>query len=206
MNRWFISVQLVGRFIFAACLLQNPCRALSPLESGAQALSLRGSCAFIAAIFPRDSRLVREHCERFAPRDADLKVTGKVWDPALRSWMFFIRCARPGECNPFWLPVPDFAQSVESPAVPGSRKQPVPVKRWLSSVSHANTMASPAPPPLIRPGQKATLLWEQGGIRLEATVVCLDEGGIGDRVRARMVRGKTVHAVVVSRKLLKVEL
>lgn len=202
----FISVQLVGQFIFAACLLQNPCRASSPLESRAQALSLRGSCAFIAAIFPRDSRLVRERCERFALRDADLQVTGKVWDPALRSWMFFVRCARPGECNPFWLPVPDLAQSAESPAPPGNSRQLAPVRPRLSSVPDAKTVESPAPRPLIRPGQKATLLWEQGGIRLEATVVCLDGGGIGDRVRARMVKGKIMHAVVVNRELLKVEL
>ena len=41
---------------------------------------------------------------------------------------------------------------------------------------------------VIRPGEGATLLWEERGIRLEIPVVCLDGGAKGETVRAR-VRG-----------------
>lgn len=204
MNRLRIPVRFLPRFIVIAFLVPIPCRA-SPSQSAGAAPALSGSCASIASAFPTGSAGVREHCERFAPRNAELKVAGKVWDPALKNWMFLIRCARPQECIPFWLPIPNFAPNFRIPAASSKFAKPTIARQPLATIPHIKTMASPMPQPLIRPGQKTTLVWEQDGIRLEAAVVCLDQGGVGDRVRARLARGKIVHAVVVSRELLKVE-
>jgi flagella basal body P-ring formation protein FlgA len=52
---------------------------------------------------------------------------------------------------------------------------------------------------VVKPGQGATLVWEQGGIRAEFPVICLDRGGIGESVRARVKNGdRILRAEVVS--------
>lgn len=198
MHRLGISVRLVCPFLVIASLAQIPGRASSSLRR------LRGSCAVLASTISADSEHIRKDCERFAPRDAELEMAGEVWDPALRSWMFFVRCARPGECIPFWLRVPDPLENLQVMHAAARRNQPAPGSSKASPISSAAAKGV-APQPLVRPGQKTTLLWEQNGIRLEAQAICLDKGARGDRVRARVSAGKIVRAVVISHELLKVE-
>jgi flagella basal body P-ring formation protein FlgA len=51
---------------------------------------------------------------------------------------------------------------------------------------------------LIKPGQTATLTWEQSGIRVVLPVTCLDGGGLGQLVRIRFKNGaQTLRAEVV---------
>jgi len=50
--------------------------------------------------------------------------------------------------------------------------------------------------PLVHPGETVSLSWNQDGILLLGRVVCLDRGGLGAKVRARMPRGSIVNAVV----------
>src|SRR5579883_2120164 len=62
----------------------------------------------------------------------------------------------------------------------------------------------PGPPsvrsaPLVKPGQSVSLLWRLGTLRLVRTMVCLDSGRAGDRVRARgRDGGPVVRARVLS--------
>jgi len=204
MNRLCISIRLLSQWIVIGCLMGIPAHASSPFPSGGQASPLRGSCAVISSMFSQDSARIRHHCERFAPRDVDLEVIRGVWDPALQSWMLLTRCAHRNDCIPFWLTVPEFPRNIGSSS-DRLCGQPASARCQPSSTPQANTIVPSAPQPLVRPGQKATLLWDQDGIHLEAQVVCLDKGTRGDRVRARIARGKIVHAVVVSSELLKVE-
>ena len=66
---------------------------------------------------------------------------------------------------------------------------------------------SPRPPrsspasgkPLVRPGEAVALLWDQDGIRLVVPAICLDPGGAGQSVRARIApHGRLVRAIVIS--------
>jgi len=51
----------------------------------------------------------------------------------------------------------------------------------------------------VRPGQTVTLIWDQAGIRAVVPVICLDHGGLGQQVRARIPRGgRVVRAIVLS--------
>jgi hypothetical protein len=51
---------------------------------------------------------------------------------------------------------------------------------------------------LVKSGQRVELVWEQGGIRLRASAVCLEAGAAGDTVRAKFARtGRVVHALVL---------
>jgi hypothetical protein len=51
---------------------------------------------------------------------------------------------------------------------------------------------------LVKSGQRVELVWEQGGIRLRASAVCLESGAAGDTVRAKFARtGRVVHALVL---------
>lgn len=56
-----------------------------------------------------------------------------------------------------------------------------------------------AVPTAVRPGQTVLLVWDAEGVRLMAPAVCLDRGGIGERVRARIrSSGRVLTAVVAS--------
>ena len=51
---------------------------------------------------------------------------------------------------------------------------------------------------LVKPGQRVELLWDQGGIRLRTSAVCLQAGDAGETVRARLARsGRIVRALVL---------
>ena len=149
----------------------------------------RASCAEIRSkLFPRaasigaESRAGELDCGANAvPRDAFLQQVGKAWDPAMRSWIITARCASAGECVPFAVRVP-------GEAIAGISRD---TKKTAGPVSAANA--------LVHPGQPATLLWDQDGIRIVIASVCLDAGAAGDTVRARIVRSHQIlRAIVVS--------
>ena len=51
---------------------------------------------------------------------------------------------------------------------------------------------------LVKPGQRVELLWDQGGIRLRTSAVCLQAGDAGETVRARFAHsGRVVRALVL---------
>lgn len=60
--------------------------------------------------------------------------------------------------------------------------------------SRGHTGASP----LVKRGQKLELLWDQRGIRLKLTAICLQAGNAGESVRARLTRsGRVLRALVL---------
>lgn len=105
----------------------------------------------------------------------------------------------------------DRAFAIGPPAVGDSADIEVPervvVRCSSSSSSCARASArsrklfppSPEVGPLVRAGETVMLVWEEAGIRLVIPAVCLDPGGLGQRVRARITgRGRIVPATVVS--------
>jgi hypothetical protein len=72
--------------------------------------------------------------------------------------------------------------------------------------SHALSIGRPAGPraPVeLHPGEPVTLLWEDGGIQSRSPAVCLDGGGLGERLRVRVPGGRIVHAVAVASRELR---
>ncbi len=121
-----------------------------------------------------------------------------VWNAALASWEVSLRCLHPGDCVPFLLrlpggsAVPQIASLAHSFA-PGSANSIA-----ANSTAEAAAAKRLASQPLVRPGEKVLLLWDEGGIRLRVPAVCLDAGGDGQTVRARIVSsGRTVTAIVL---------
>ena len=117
------------------------------------------------------------------PSEADLEFKRRLWDPVLASWEVTARCVHREDCVPFWVRVPsgDFMAAI----APAQSSNPV-------------TLAAPHGVPLVHAGDAVTLLWDQDGIRMTARAICLDRGGQGDAVRARVVHGgSVVRAIVV---------
>lgn len=130
---------------------------------------------------------------------APLQSTRAVWNPGLGSWEVSTRCVRPRDCVPFLVRVrrPDSNPKLESSVRQGGG--PATRLDLLSPFSEKAQPGLAQARPLVRPGETVTLLWEQDGIRLTVPAVCLDAGGAGQRVRARIVGGpRLISAIVVS--------
>jgi hypothetical protein len=135
------------------------------------------------------------------PQDSRLEATKMRWNPALNSWEISVRCVRPADCVPFLVR----AHSHQPlPRIEGSTQSDAGTSVWPEVSRSALRLRQPSlgfedMKPLVRAGEAATLSWDEGGIRLTVPVVCLDAGGIGQKVRVRILRGgRTMSAVVVS--------
>ncbi|MGO8795947.1 MAG: hypothetical protein ACLQLC_14085 [Candidatus Sulfotelmatobacter sp.] len=107
---------------------------------------------------------------RHIPEDAMLELTKKIWHATNRRWEFTLRCARPSDCVPFL------------------------VWAYGEDPSLMNLGAVPQAPEVsvrqaVKPGQTASLTWDERGIRIVAPVTCLDGGGVGQWVRVRFKNG-----------------
>jgi len=122
------------------------------------------------------------------PYGTHLELMRKVWDPVLASWNVSTRCVPVADCVPFLVRV-------------RKRGSQPPV---LASLPRTAVPREDASRPLVRRGQTVSLLWDQDGIRLVVPAVCLDAGGAGQRVRARISPGgRVVRAVVESAAMLR---
>ena len=134
------------------------------------------------------------------PRDASLEVARRNWDPATRTWRLVVRCTRPGDCVPFLVRVPGTDPAAATAALrsqQATRRTPPP---GVHSSDSAREKV------LVRPGETATLVWEQDGIRAVVRAVCLDQGREGEVVRARVAHtARTLRAVVVARGQLRAQ-
>jgi hypothetical protein len=134
---------------------------------------------------------------RGIPETAPLELSKTSWNAALQRREFALRCARPEDCVPFLVSVhqekafPARVAKVES----GSRGRAL-AKARASAESR-----------LVKPGQSATLIWEQAGIRVVLPVTCLEAGGLGEFVRVRFKNGaRTLLAEVVGAGTLRASL
>ena len=96
--------------------------------------------------------------------DPQLAVAGSSWDATQHRWQFLLRCSNRKVCSPFLVNLhgkPDLFKNAQVPQV--------------------HTGKDPAP--LVRRGQKAWLLLDDGRIRVSLQVTCLQNGAIGERIR-----------------------
>jgi hypothetical protein len=132
------------------------------------------------------------------PRVASIVLTRKNWDAALQSWDFVAHCTPPGECIPFLVRVHSSRAVVMRFGWNG--------ERLVDAISPHGAQPNGSPETfLVRPGDHASVVWDQGGIRLTAPAICMDKGRRGDSVRARFEHGGVVRAIVVDSKSLRVQ-
>jgi Chaperone for flagella basal body P-ring formation len=138
------------------------------------------SCAEIAGFVVRHSSQDRDSTSslgnfdcaaaRSIPQNAALELVRSAWNPALRRWEFALRCTAPQACVPFlvWAGEPTPRKAAE-----------------LTRVALGPADLGYGEQRLVKPGQTATLRWDEGGIRIVLPVTCLDSGGLGQMVRVR---------------------
>src|SRR5579883_3110673 len=171
---WVVVMGLaLGLCAQSAIAMAPGCAAWPAARAAIAAVLRRGG--FTATAPPS---LPCELAARIAAAD-ELEVA-KSWPDPLRGTVEArLRCVPPANCLPFVVAV--------EPSAPGSHAR----KAGTAARPGRNqATASPGPPsvrsaPLVKPGQSVSLLWRLGTLRLVRTMVCLDSGRAGDRVRAR---------------------
>jgi hypothetical protein len=150
------------------------------------------------------------------PYGAPLKLTKQFWDPALHNWEYSLRCVHPSDCVPFLIrargTVAQDPKTVSRVVRQTDSRRPTsrnaahgPAVPLLLRSSHSLQKSQPGLAAtvvnqslLVRPGETVTLTWEEAGIRLVLPVTCLDRGGLGQEVRARIkTGGRVLRAEVV---------
>ncbi len=97
-------------------------------------------------------------------------------------------CADRGDCLPFHVMLRWASPQVRNGA--GGDRSSVPVQPGNSSLQ-----ARPVRVPLARSGDRMLLVEERPGMRLQARVVCLESGALGDAIR---VRNLATHRVLLA--------
>jgi hypothetical protein len=126
-------------------------------------------------------------------QDAALDFIPPVWDVKLRQWRIVGRCAHAGDCVPFLMLLPNLASLPESLARPSIAAR---LAQAPSLIDHATRN------PDVRTGQKVTLIWDQGGLRVVVPAVALGTGLGGEPVRVRLPNGQILPATVEGAGLL----
>jgi len=117
--------------------------------------------------------------------------------------MVLMRCRNSGQCIPFYVALkwPDAAAAAQA-----LRNSNLPSGITGSAVNlrPAVQASHPAEPAVVRRGDAATLVIEGERMRMELPVICMQDGGVGARIRVMSAdRKKNYVAEVVSPKFLK---
>jgi hypothetical protein len=128
------------------------------------------------------------------PRTASLEVTNVSWDRALHGWEFSLRCRPAAECVPFMVRERAGEGRIDARSPAFGRRDPFSYGPLISEVRAISSKTS-----LVKVGQAAVLIWEDKGIRVTLPVICLQSGGKGEFVRARLKDSERImRAEVVS--------
>jgi Chaperone for flagella basal body P-ring formation len=121
------------------------------------------------------------------PQSAPIELTKTAWNPLLQRWEFALRCLRAGQCVPFLVWARGANGEASLPAIaPG---------------------AAPDREAAVKRGQRATLTWDESGIRIVLPVTCLEAGAVGQSIRVRLDNGRTtLRAEVAGAGALRVSL
>lgn len=135
---------------------------------------------------------------------AALQLAKTSWNQALQRWEFTLRCTRPKDCVPFlvWAAKEKTAaKGVDE--LSSAMALPVSLPKYLPKNQDAKS-AEVMSAALVKPGQTVTLSWEERGIRVVLPVTCLDAGGMGQLVRARLKNApRILRAEVVGKAMLR---
>jgi flagella basal body P-ring formation protein FlgA len=117
------------------------------------------------------------------PSQAALQVTRWRWDALRQEIQFYLRCSTPQICRPFLAtarPRDDEVLAALRAVAPGG------APAAPSPFANAGIKTSlPHEARLIRTGEHVRLLLAGPNIRIQLAAICLEPGGLGQRVRVR---------------------
>ena len=120
-----------------------------------------------------------------------LQVIRTAWNEEQKTIEVRLRCIRGATCLPFLVRVQ--VMLAQAPAIRERLVSP-----GQLDTSRGVSRSAESGPALVFPGQIATLLAQNRGLRISSTVVCLDRGTLGQQVRARRQNGtRSIRARVV---------
>ncbi len=189
-----ISVQVPERIVVRRAGAMKSCAEIASLLAGAA--PTRG------ATIARGQW--REDLNCAAARDiaenAALELSKTAWNAASQRWEFTLRCARPEECVPFLVWTREEKMPPASDAQGGGGARSGKIREVAKGGGNGAER-------LVKPGQTATLTWEQAGLRIVLPVTCLDAGGLGQFVRVRFKNAaRTLRAEVMGKAILRASL
>jgi hypothetical protein len=114
-----------------------------------------------------------------------LRVSMVCWDADLGRAQFQLECREPGQCVPFIA----FADAGRSTAM-GSEK----IAGSSCRNSHQRFAPSASRKAIVRPGDRATVLFRGSQLNLTSLVTCLERGATGDVIRVRNKDGQVFRA------------
>ncbi len=109
-----------------------------------------------------------------------LRVAAVCRDTDAGLLRFQLACSEPGACLPFLAYV----------------RIAVPVPAPSCGLEAAPRKGSPARPPAVHAGERATAVLVVAGLRMSAAVTCLESGALGDEIRVRGEQGRIFRARV----------
>jgi hypothetical protein len=129
------------------------------------------------------------------PENAPIELLRTTWNPRLESWEIRARCVHPADCVPFLLSLRGSRMGLQTASL--RQNESGSIQSAGSSLVPGRRTSGLNAEMVVRPGQLVTLIWDQNGIRVSVPVLCLDAGGPGQQIRARIVRGGTVVRAIV---------
>jgi hypothetical protein len=195
-----VSIQIPERIVVQRAGATKSCREVARFVAGA---------APSQAMAGAPSRWQQDldcAAARGIPEDTALELTRTTWNAALQRWEFALRCARPGDCVPFlvWAHEEKRPGNAQSGAI---QRLASAVESSAEGLAQASKADGSSTGRLVKPGQTATLTWEQAGIRIVLPVTCLDGGGLGQFVRVQFKNGaRILRAEVVGDATLRASL
>ena len=114
-----------------------------------------------------------------------LKVSMVCWDAELGRAQFQMECREPGQCVPFLA----YAEAGRSTAM-GSEK----ASGGSCRNARQRFTGSEARKAIMRPGDRATVLFRGSQLNLTSLVTCLERGSTGDVIRVRNQDGQVFRA------------
>jgi hypothetical protein len=144
-----------------------------------------------------------------------LQVASACWDEGRQRLQFRLQCAAPDGCLPFLAYLsPAHLRPADLQRRLGADREDAAcrvvggphVSASSSSKLAATSTLQPAAPPTMRPGDPATAVFTGNGMRMTASVTCLDRGREGETVRVRGPDGNVFRARISGPATLEVSL
>jgi hypothetical protein len=110
----------------------------------------------------------------------DMEVARVKWDALVHSFEVRIQCKSAPACLPFVVRIP--ADPTVTPR--GLSRNPEAMSKGSSSRKNPFDNVQQRYT-LVKAGQKVTLLWQENGLRITRSVICLESGREGQSVRTR---------------------
>lgn len=116
------------------------------------------------------------------------------------TWLLRLDCSLRRDCLPFYAVLRTTEIGAGNP--PGGKS----ISLGLAVASQPHSRPGPPVAPVARSGDQVSLVEELSGMRLQVKAVCLQSGGLGDRIRVQnLATHRVLLATVAGKNLVRVE-